>query len=90
MPRKLNVKYENKTFTGYISCLCFEWKFVSGAYGFKSTEYTICKNIFACLFSVCNTISLSRQEQACLIGILLFNHQQLCYQQVCLIMTIIV
>ena len=64
--------------------------FVWGAYGFKSTEYNICKNIFACLFSVCNTISLSRQEQACLIGILLFNHQQLCYQQVCLIMTIIV
>ena len=26
----------------------------------------ICKNIFACLFSVHNTISLSRHEQVCL------------------------
>ena len=29
----------------------------------------ICKNIFACLFSVYNTISLSRHEQVCLSGL---------------------
>ena len=27
----------------------------------------ICKNVFACLFSVHNTISLSRHEQVCFI-----------------------
>ena len=30
-------------------------------------EYTLRENIFACLFSVHNTISLSRHEQVCLI-----------------------
>ena len=29
----------------------------------------MCKNIFACLFSVYNTISLSRHEQVCLMSL---------------------
>ena len=32
----------------------------------KISKYIIRKNIFACLFSVHNTISLSRHEQVCL------------------------
>ena len=34
-------------------------------------EYTLRENIFACLFSVHNTISLSRHEQVCLITLCL-------------------
>ena len=52
-----------------------EWNFQSvmkgGIQKFDSFYFTIiylqCKNIFACLFSVHNTISLSRHEQVCLI-----------------------
>ena len=29
----------------------------------------LCKNIFACLFSIHNTISLSHHEQVCLSGL---------------------
>ena len=32
----------------------------------KKNNIFICKNIFACLFSIHNTISLSRHEQVCL------------------------
>ena len=37
----------------------------------KTRKLLIRKNIFACLFSIHNTISLSRHEQVCLSGLLL-------------------
>ena len=36
----------------------------------KGVAFKNCKNIFACLFSVHNTISLSRHEQVCLMSLI--------------------
>ena len=41
----------------------------AGTIGSTRKRCVIRKNIFACLFSVLNTIRLSRYEQVCLIGL---------------------
>ena len=49
------------------------------SYKLENMLKDICKNIFACLFSVHNTISLSRHEQVCLIRLRVeryFSHHQ--------------
>ena len=40
----------------------------------ETVSTSICKNIFACLFSIHNTISLSRHEQVCLSRICFERH----------------
>ena len=41
-------------------------------------NFNIRKNIFACLFSVHNTISLSRHEQVCLMRLCFEKHLSKC------------
>ena len=66
---KPNLKNPNKNIALANLSIYYTWKNIKSEYNnkiFTSTWNDERKNIFACLFSVHNTISLSRHEQVCL------------------------